>query len=100
GHALRELSGVGVAYKLMQALYGNTSSDHLLDLVALGLVADVMVLKDDTRYLLQRGLEVLRQTERMGLRVMMERAEIDHSTVNEEHIGFVLAPQLNAAGRL
>ena len=58
GHALRELPGVGTAYKLIEALFDGRSSEHLLDLVALGIVADVMRQVDDTRWLLQRGLQV------------------------------------------
>jgi len=68
--------------------------------VALGIVADVAVQTGDTRYLLQRGLEALRHTERLGLRVMMETAELDPAWLSEEHIGFVLGPRLNALGRL
>lgn len=100
GHPLRELPGVGTAYMLMQALYGNQSSEHLLDLVAMGIVADVMVQVDDTRYLLQRGLEVLRQSPRAGLKAMMERADINPQDLTETDIGFSLAPRLNALGRL
>ncbi|MBL8154897.1 MAG: single-stranded-DNA-specific exonuclease RecJ [Anaerolineae bacterium] len=99
-HPLRELSGVGTAYKLVEALFGAAAVEPLLDLVALGLVADVMVLADDTRYLLQCGLETLRRAERLGLALMMERAEINPLEVNEGHLGFALAPRLNALGRL
>lgn len=100
GHALIELPGVGTAYKVMQALYKEESTDFLLDLVAMGIVADVMVQVDDTRYLLQRGLHVLRENNRLGLRAMLERAEIQPQDLNEGHIGFTLAPRLNAMGRL
>lgn len=100
GHPLIELPGVGVAYKVMQALYKEENSDFLLDLVALGIVADVMVQVDDTRYLLQQGLNVLRENHRIGLRAMLERAEIQPEDINEGHIGFTLAPRLNAMGRL
>ena len=100
GHPLRELPGVGTAYKLIQALYGNQSSEHLLDLVAMGIVADVMVQIDDTRYLLQKGLDVLRNNPRPGLKAMMERAEINPQDLTETDIGFSLAPRLNALGRL
>jgi single-stranded-DNA-specific exonuclease len=100
GHPLRELPGVGVAYKVMQALYGSQSSDHLLDLVAVGIVADVMVQVADTRYLLQRGLDVLRNNPRPAFQAMMARAEIDPTYFNEMDIGFALAPRLNALGRL
>jgi single-stranded-DNA-specific exonuclease len=100
GHPLRELPGVGTAYQLVRALYGSQSSDHLLDLVAVGIVADVMVLTDDTRYWLQRGLDVLRNAPRPALRAILERAEINPANVTETDIGFSLAPRLNAIGRL
>ncbi|MEO1287403.1 MAG: single-stranded-DNA-specific exonuclease RecJ [Chloroflexota bacterium] len=100
GHPLRELPGVGTAYKLMQALYNNQSSEHLLDLVAMGIVADVMVQIDDTRYLLQKGLDVLRNSPRAGLLAMMQRADINPQDLTETDIGFSLAPRLNALGRL
>ncbi|MGJ3238990.1 MAG: single-stranded-DNA-specific exonuclease RecJ [Anaerolineae bacterium] len=100
GHPLRELPGVGTAYKLIQALYGATSSEHLLDLVAMGIVADVMVQVDDTRYLLQQGLQVLRHQPRPGIRAMLERAEINPQDLTATDIAFSLAPRLNALGRL
>ncbi|MBZ0281567.1 MAG: single-stranded-DNA-specific exonuclease RecJ [Anaerolineae bacterium] len=100
GHPLRELPGVGTAYQLVRALYGTKSSDHLLDLVAVGIVADVMVQVDDTRYWLQRGLEILRNNPRPGLLAILERAEITPVDLTESDIGFGLAPRLNALGRL
>ena len=100
GHALRELPGVGVAYKLIEALVDGDGCDDLLDLVALGIVADVMVQVDDTRYLLQRGLQHLRENQRLGLRAILERAEIPAADLNEGHIGFAIGPRLNALGRL
>lgn len=100
GHALRELPGVGTAYQVIRALYGGQSSDHLLDLVAVGIVADVMVLVNDTRYWLQRGLDVLRNAPRPGLRAILERAEITPADLTESDIGFALGPRLNALGRL
>jgi single-stranded-DNA-specific exonuclease len=99
GHPLRDLPGVGVAYKLIEALQGRDRPD-LLDLAALGIVGDVAVLRADTRYLLQRGLEALRLTERTGLKALLEIAEIDPASLNESHIGFRIAPRLNAQGRL
>jgi len=103
-HPLRELPGVGCAYKLVEALYERASrpegAAQYLDLVALGIVTDVAVQTGDTRYLLQRGLEALRHTERLGLQVMMEVAELTPDWLTEEHIGFVLGPRLNALGRL
>ena len=103
-HALRELPGVGCAYKLAEALYdqaGRTGgADQYLDLVALGIVADVAVQTGDTRYLLQRGLEALRSTQRVGLRAIMETVELNPEWLTETHIGFILGPRLNALGRL
>jgi single-stranded-DNA-specific exonuclease len=104
GHPLRTLPGVGAAYKLMEALYTEAGrADELtqfLDLVALGIVADVVVVVDDARYLLQRGLEVLRQTERAGLQALYELAKVNPAKVDEETIGFTIAPRLNAVGRM
>lgn len=104
GHPLETLAGVGVAYKLAEALLQEAPSvlnpDDLLDLAALGLVADVATLTGDTRYLVQRGLEVLRRTERLGLQAMYKLAEIAPEQINERQIGFSLGPRLNALGRL
>jgi single-stranded-DNA-specific exonuclease len=99
-HPLRELSGVGTAYKLVEMLFAERSAEHFLDLVALGLVADVMVQKHDTRYLIQRGMDVLRQNQRPGLRAMLQQAEINPLDLTETHLGFDVAPRLNALGRL
>ncbi|MBI1278856.1 MAG: single-stranded-DNA-specific exonuclease RecJ [Anaerolineaceae bacterium] len=100
GHPMRELPGVGTAYQLVRALYGDKSTDHLLDLVALGIVADVMVQVDDTRYWLKRGLEILRSSPRPGIQAILERAEINPPDLTESDIGFSIGPRLNALGRL
>ncbi len=103
-HPLRELPGVGVAYKLAQAMYRaydrSDDSQALLDLVALGIVADVAQQIGDTRYLLQRGLGILQDTARVGLRTLIENAKLKTGRLTEDHIGFWLAPRLNALGRL
>ncbi|HSN73465.1 MAG TPA: single-stranded-DNA-specific exonuclease RecJ [Anaerolineae bacterium] len=98
GHPLGTLPGVGVAYKLAEALLPDASAH--LDLVALGIVADVAVQTGDARYLLQRGLASLRETGRLGLQTMLQLAQVNPAWLNEEHIGFELAPRLNALGRL
>jgi single-stranded-DNA-specific exonuclease len=73
---------------------------NLLDLVALGLIADVALLKGETRSLVQRGIQVLRNTSRIGLRVMAELSGTSLESLTEETIGFNFAPRLNALGRL
>lgn len=103
GHLLETLAGVGVAYKLAEALLiENRKSEtvNLLDLVALGLIADVALLKGETRSLVQRGVQMLRNTSRVGLRAMAELAGTSLESLTEETIGFSFAPRLNALGRL
>ena len=103
-HPLRSLPGVGVAFKLAQHLWQLAGepdrADEYLDLVALGIVADVAELTADTRYLLQRGLDRLRHTQRLGLQAILTLAKIDAANFSAEHIGFGLGPRLNALGRL
>jgi single-stranded-DNA-specific exonuclease len=103
-HPLSTLSGSGVAYKLAEELYTrfgrSGEATRQLDLAALGLVADLARLTGDARYLVQRGLEALRNTQRLGLKTIMEMAELAPANLTEQHIGFVLAPRLNALGRL
>jgi len=102
GHPLSSLPGVGVAFKFIEYLYGyyGRKVDHLLDLVALGIVADVALLSGDTRYLLQRGLPILRNTSRMGLQQLFINANLEESSISEDQIGFAIGPRLNALGRL
>jgi single-stranded-DNA-specific exonuclease len=103
-HPLGTLSGSGVAYKLAEALLeGQNREDQakaLVDLAALGLVADLAQLVGDSRYLVQLGLESMRQSLRPALRGMADLAEIGQNNLTEEHISFFLAPRLNAIGRL
>jgi single-stranded-DNA-specific exonuclease len=107
-HPLRHLAGVGVAYKLAEALLNSEvrsqnsefKSTDLLDLVALGLIADVALLKGETRALAKKGIQRLRETARLGLRAMAELSGASLETLTEETIGFTFAPRLNALGRL
>ena len=99
-----DLAGVGVAFKLLQALLrslGQESDlDQLLDLVTLGTVADMAPLLGENRYLVKRGLEVLNSAERLGLREMMRCAGVSPGSIDSETISWVLGPRLNAAGRI
>jgi single-stranded-DNA-specific exonuclease len=104
-HPLRELPGVAVAYKLIQELHrllGHPleETEATLDLVALGIVADVALQTADTRYLLQLGMQRLRSTRRIGLQALMASAQIEPTHLTTDHIGFGLGPRLNALGRL
>lgn len=104
-HPLASLAGVGVAYKLAEALlagpgYAPGLLEAPLDLVALGLIADVAVLRGETRALAQRGLARLRVTDRTGLREIASLAGQPLDRADEDYVGFVLAPRLNALGRL
>lgn len=98
-HALRELPGVAVAYQLIAALKSN-ACDDLLDLVALGIVADVAQLVKETRYLLQRGLMMMRASTRAGLLALFQTTGINQVNLDETDIGFTLTPRLNAQGRM
>lgn len=108
----KELSGAGVAFKLAQALMladeqvplGKSrmaiSDDALVDLVALGTVADLVPLTGENRTLVQRGLASLRKSERPGLQALMRHASLKPESIDAGTIGFALGPRLNAAGRL
>jgi single-stranded-DNA-specific exonuclease len=96
----RDLSGVGIAFKLAQALRGLENVEEHLDLVALGTVADVIPLKGENRILVKHGLRKLAGTGKPGLRALMEVAGIKDGKVTTERVAFMLAPRLNAPGRL
>jgi len=107
----KDLAGVGVAYKIAQALMGNGNSpagegrwsgflDDLLDLVALGTVADLAPLVGENRSLVRRGLQKMRETKRQGLFSLAAVSDLSLTRINATSIGFILGPRLNAAGRL
>ena len=96
------LCGVGVAFKLAAALCG--SQEEVLkdyaDMVCLGTVADVMPLLGENRVFVAKGLESLQHTHRPGLAALMAECNCDPKTVSASSIGFMLAPRINAAGRM
>ena len=98
-YPFKHLAGCGVAFKLACALLEEVQVE-LLDLVAIGTIADMVSLTDENRIMVQYGLEVLRNTQRLGLQELFEIAGISNGDVTEETIGFQLAPRLNALGRL
>ena len=98
----KNLCGVGVAFKLCQALYQTLHKDpaeleQYLDIVALGTVADIVPLIDENRRFVQKGLNNIRN---LGMQELLKICNYETDTVNTGHIGFGVAPRLNAAGRL
>ncbi len=97
-HPLHWLPGVGVVYKLAQALYGSEKAAQHLDLVALGIIADLAPLKAENRILVKLGLPALLKTQKVGLQCLLK--ESGYGEGGEEAVGFAVAPRINAAGRL
>lgn len=99
-----ELAGVGVAFKLLQALFQGIGKekqlDRLIDLVAMGTVADMMPLLGENRYLVKQGLKLINTTPRLGVREMLTQAGLNIGSLDAEAISWVLTPRLNAAGRM
>ena len=102
GYPHRNLSGVGVAFKLAAALSGDQEAvlAEYADMVCLGTVADVMLLHGENRVFVCRGLESLRTTHRPGIAALMAQCSCAPETVSASSIGFMLAPRINAAGRM
>jgi single-stranded-DNA-specific exonuclease len=98
-YPFHELAGVGVAFKLAQALYGEVP-EHLLEIAVIGTIADLVSLTGENRLIAKKGLEKLRVTKNIGLKAIFKRAGVDHKSINEETIGYTLAPRINAVGRL
>ncbi len=105
-YPFKKLAGVGVAFKLLQALtikmrfHMRELIEEYVDLVAIGTVADVMPLVGENRIIVKRGLELLSYTMNKGVRALAEIAEINLSNVQTGTIGFMIAPRINAAGRM
>ena len=102
GYPHKNLSGVGVAFKLASALSGSqeTVLEEYADMVCLGTVADVMPLQGENRVFVARGLESLAHTRRPGIAALMAECGCAPETVSASSIGFMLAPRINAAGRM
>ena len=102
GYPHKNLSGVGVAFKLAAALSGDQQAvlEEYADMVCLGTVADVMLLQGENRVFVAKGLESLRHTRRPGIAALMKESGCAQDTVSASAIGFMLAPRINAAGRM
>lgn len=102
GYPHKNLSGVGVAFKLASALSGSQEGvlEEYADMVCLGTVADVMPLQGENRVFVARGLESLAHTKRPGIAALMAECGCAPEAVSASSIGFMLAPRINAAGRM
>ena len=99
----KNLSGVGVAFKLCQALWLTKRGEWYLDdldIVALGTVADVVPLVGENRIIVKSGLEKMNREPNLGIKKLIDVAGLHERTITSGHIGFTLAPRLNAAGRV
>ncbi len=103
-YPFKELAGVGVAFKVVCALAGSDSQAHMLeqygDLVAVGTVADVMQLCGENRVIVSQGLRIIAKTRNLGLKMLMRESGMEGKQITSGMISFILAPRINAAGRL
>ncbi len=94
-----ELAGAGVALKLAHALLDGVT-EELVSIAAIGTIADLVELHDENRLIATQGIQALKTSKLPGIRALAQVAGIAPDTINEETIGFTLAPRINAAGRL
>jgi single-stranded-DNA-specific exonuclease len=98
-YKFRDLAGVGVAYKLCQALCGEFLEDDL-DLVSLGTIADSVPLVGENRIIAREGLAKISRTQRPGLKSLIQTSRIQDKEITPEFVSFILGPRINAAGRI
>jgi len=103
-YPFKSLAGVGVAFKLINALESDHLSDEIFRLysefVAVGTVADVMPVTGENRELIKRGLNILNSNPRHGFRSLLQEAGIEPGNITASTIGYMIAPRINAAGRM
>lgn len=103
GYPFDMLAGCGVAIKLVQAMMGEDFFDfypQVIDIVALGTVADIVPLIDENRIFTKIGLEYMMHTSNPGVQALIAEAQLTGKEINAGHIGFVIAPRINASGRI
>lgn len=103
GYPFKMLAGCGVAFKLTQALLGDQFESfykEVIDIVALGTVADIVPLVDENRIFTKIGLEQMMHTKNPGIQALIEEAQLQGKEINSGHIGFIIAPRINASGRI
>lgn len=103
-YPFKELAGVGVAFKVMQAVTESIGYRELLydvlDIAAIGTIADVVPLLDENRIIVKNGLEKLLTTENVGLKALIDICDLKDKPISSYNIAFIIAPRINAAGRL
>ncbi len=104
-YPFKGLCGAAVAYKLVETLFNISGKDvedvdYLMENVAIATVGDVMDLTDENRIFVKQGLEMLKRTQNLGLKALIECTGVDIEHLSSYHIGFVIGPCLNASGRL
>lgn len=103
-HPLKDLAGVGVAYKFLQALITDKSRQdivtNVLDLVAIGTVTDMVTLQGENRYWVKKGLELINKGSRLGVREILRTARLTPGELESQAISWGIGPRINAAGRL
>jgi single-stranded-DNA-specific exonuclease len=104
GYPFPDLAGVGVAFKLLQALFQGLGKERqleeLIDLVALGTVADMVPLLGENRYLVRQGLKAIKAGPRLGIAELTAQCRLNIADLEADGISWIIAPRLNAAGRL
>ncbi|MFT8319928.1 MAG: single-stranded-DNA-specific exonuclease RecJ [Bacillus sp. (in: firmicutes)] len=98
-YPFHELAGVGVAFKVAHALYEKVP-EHLLQFAAIGTIADLVSLTGENRLIAKKGIKKLRQTNNVGLKALLKQMNVETNAIDEETIGFMIAPRINAVGRL
>ena len=103
-YPFKNLAGVGVAFKLIQALDENSSLNQLMakyaDLICLGTVADISPLVDENRILVTEGLKRFKNTDNIGLKALLDVSITNNKAITTSTIGYIIAPRINASGRL
>lgn len=98
-YPFKQLAGVGVAFKLAHAMLGRLP-EELLELAAIGTVADLMPLSNENRLMVKLGLQRMQHSANVGIKALLGIAGMDSKEVTAAHIGYALAPRINASGRL
>jgi len=103
-YPFKNLAGVGVAFKLIQALAKDQSVESLLklyaDLICLGTVADISPLVDENRIMVTEGLKMFKDTKNVGLKALLDVSITNSKAITTSTIGYIIAPRINASGRL